>query len=74
MRGKLLVVSDWLINGSLIFYPTIATPFAKGGQLLKRSGTSLRDKLGLKKQMLLLMNIKTQACLNDQISFCVLQS
>ena len=32
MRGKLLVVSDWLINGSLKFYSRIAPPpFAKGG-------------------------------------------
>ena len=45
MRGKLLVVSDWLINGSLKFYSRIATPFAKGGgQLLKRSDTH-RQKL-----------------------------
>ena len=55
MRGKLLVVSDWLINGSLKFYSRIAPPppFAKGGggQLLKRSGSSAegwgRGELGV---------------------------
>ena len=31
IQGKLLVVSDWLINCSLKFYSRIAPPFAKGG-------------------------------------------
>ena len=37
IHGKLLLVSDWLINCSLKFYSRIALPFAKEGQLLKRS-------------------------------------
>ena len=36
MRGKLLVVSDWLINGSLKFYSRIAPPFAKGGAIVEK--------------------------------------
>ena len=36
MRGKLLVVSDRLINGSLKFYSRIATPFAKGGAIVEK--------------------------------------
>ena len=40
MHGTLLVVSDRLINGSLKFYSRIVPPFAKGGQLLKRSEKS----------------------------------
>ena len=47
MRGKLLVVSDWLINGSLKFYSRIATRFAKGGQLLKRSKNFITRQLKL---------------------------
>ena len=50
MRGKLLVVSDWLINGSLKFYSRIATPFAKGGQLLKRSPKSIINSTQRHKQ------------------------
>ena len=36
MRGKLLVVSDWLINGSLKLHSIIATPFAKGGAIVEK--------------------------------------
>ena len=52
MRGKLLVVSDWLINGSLKFYSRIAPLLQKGGQLLKRSENSnLKKKFNQKLQL-----------------------
>ena len=36
MRGKLRVVSDWLINVSFKFYSRIATPFEKGGAIVEK--------------------------------------
>ena len=59
-RGKLLVVSDWLINWSLKFYSSIAFPFAKGGQLLKRFSLFARSaKLGVFLLAILLLVART---------------